>query len=106
VRMPHWNRRGALLQTPPYQAKLGGDERPTPLRRRPSNQKADAQEVPPEFWWVEGDAPQKQNWTSGDFTTYTNQGDTRHKALGVSFSRDDIEKLIPTEPEGDVNQST
>jgi hypothetical protein len=81
-------------------------ERPTPLGRRPSNQKADAQEVPQEFWWVEGDAPLKQNWTSGDFTTYTNQGDTRHRALGVSFSRADIEKLIPTDPEGDANQST
>jgi len=34
VRMPHWNRRCALLETPPYQAKLGGD--PIPRHQPPS----------------------------------------------------------------------
>ena len=31
---PHWNRRCALLETPPYQAKLGGD--PIPRHQPPS----------------------------------------------------------------------
>jgi hypothetical protein len=63
------------------------------------NQEAGAREVPQEFWWAEGHSALEQNWTSGDFTTYTNRGNTRHRAFGVSFSRADIEKLIPTEPD-------
>jgi TIR domain len=65
-----------------------------------NNQEAGAREVPKGFWWDEGHSELEQNWTSGDFTTYTNRGNTRHRAFGVSFSRADIEKLIPTEPEG------
>jgi TIR domain len=57
------------------------------------------QEVPKEFWWAEGHAATlKQNWTSGDFETWIKQR-TRLRAFSVSFSRADIEKLIPTEPE-------
>jgi TIR domain len=63
------------------------------------DQEAGAREVPQEFWWAEGHSALEQNWTSGDFTTYTNRGNTRHRAFGVSFSRADIEKLIPTEPD-------
>lgn len=63
------------------------------------SQEARGREVPQQFWWAEGHSALEQNWTSGDFTTYTNRGNTRHRAFGVSFSRADIEKLIPTEPE-------
>jgi hypothetical protein len=63
------------------------------------NQEAGAREVPKVFWWAEGQSALEQNWTSGDFTTYTNRGNTRHRAFGVSFSRADIEGLMPAERE-------
>jgi hypothetical protein len=62
---------------------------------------AGAQKVPEGFWWAEGHSALEQNWTSGDFATWVGRDfdKKRHRAFGVSFSRADIEKLIPTEPE-------
>jgi TIR domain len=54
---------------------------------------AGAQKIPKEFWWEEGHSKLEQNWVSGDFATRI-EG-TRHGAFGVSFSRADIERLIP-----------
>jgi hypothetical protein len=59
---------------------------------------AGAQEILSAFWWAEGGASLEQNWTSGDFGTWVNRGNTRVRAFGVSFSRADIEKLIPAQP--------
>jgi predicted nucleotide-binding protein len=52
-------------------------------------------DIPKEFWWAEGHQALSQNWTAGDFDTWTPDQQTRMQAFGVSFSRADIEKLIP-----------
>ncbi len=51
-------------------------------------------EVPKEFWWAAGAAALTENWTTGDFETWINQ-EVRMQAFGVSFSRTDIQKLVP-----------
>ena len=48
-----------------------------------------------DFWWAEGDVALEQNWSTGDFSTWINNGQTRLQAFGVSFLRADIDKLIP-----------
>jgi hypothetical protein len=52
-------------------------------------------DIPKQFWWAKGLSALKQNWTSGDFSTYL---DEKHhlQAFDVSFLRADIEKLIPS----------
>jgi hypothetical protein len=52
-------------------------------------------EIPKEFWWAEGYQALKQNWTAGDFETWTRDQETRLQAFGVSFLRGEIERLIP-----------
>lgn len=52
-------------------------------------------ELPEEFWWAEGHAALKQDWTIGDFETW-NKHRIRFRAFSVSFFRADIEKLIPS----------
>jgi predicted nucleotide-binding protein len=52
-------------------------------------------DVPPQFWWAEGDAALEQNWDVGDFETWTNHGYIRLQAFGVTFRRADIEQLKP-----------
>ena len=54
-------------------------------------------DIPSEFWWAEGEAPLKQNWTTGDFDTWVGRGiDAIHlQAFGVTFRRSDIEKSKP-----------
>jgi hypothetical protein len=53
-------------------------------------------EIPKEFWWAEGHSALHQNWTAGDFDTWTPNKQTHLQAFGVSFLRPDIEKLIPS----------
>jgi hypothetical protein len=54
-----------------------------------------ATEVPKDFWWAEGGSALTQNWTTGDFDTWVKRGEVHLRAFGVSFSRADIEKMIP-----------
>jgi hypothetical protein len=61
------------------------------------NRSADDREIPKDFWWAEGDAALKQNWTNGDFDTWIDHS-VHLKAFGVSFLRADIEKMVPTVP--------
>ncbi len=58
---------------------------------------ADDHEVPKDFWWAEGAAALQQNWTTGDFDTWIDRR-VHLRAFGVSFSRGDIEKMIPAIP--------
>jgi hypothetical protein len=58
---------------------------------------ADDHEVPKDFWWAEGAAALQQNWTTGDFDTWIDRR-VHLRAFGVSFSRGDIEKMIPAVP--------
>jgi hypothetical protein len=52
-------------------------------------------EIPKRFWWAEGHQALTQNWTAGDFETWTPDEKIRLQAFGVSFLRAEIEKLIP-----------
>jgi hypothetical protein len=52
-------------------------------------------EIPKQFWWAEGDVALTQNWTAGDFDTWTPNQKTHMEAFGVSFLRAEIEKLLP-----------
>lgn len=54
-------------------------------------------ELPSEFWWAKGNAALKQNWVSGDFSTWINQL-WDWKAYGVRFHADDIRKMLPVVP--------
>jgi hypothetical protein len=49
--------------------------------------------IPKEFWWAEGRPALEQDWAAGDFSTWIN--DVKWKAFGVTFTRPDIEKLLP-----------
>jgi predicted nucleotide-binding protein len=53
-------------------------------------------EVPRAFWWAEGKETLTQNWASGDFETWI-RNTIRLQAFCVSFSRLDIEKILPAE---------
>jgi len=55
---------------------------------------ADNVDIPVEFWWAEGGAALKQNWTTGDFDTWIDDR-IRLQAFGVTFWRSDIERLKP-----------
>jgi predicted nucleotide-binding protein len=61
---------------------------------------ADDVDIPNEFWWAEGDAALKQNWTTGDFDTWVGRGinEIHLQAFGVTFRRSDIERLRPARP--------
>ena len=52
-------------------------------------------EIPKQFWWAEGHQALTQNWTAGDFDTWTPNKETHLQAFGVSFLRAEIENLIP-----------
>ncbi|GAM99148.1 hypothetical protein U91I_02789 [alpha proteobacterium U9-1i] len=54
-------------------------------------------DVPPDFWWAEGEVALEQNWGAGDFSTWTPNSYNRIelKAFGVKFRRADIEKVLP-----------
>ena len=54
-------------------------------------------DIPQEFWWAEGEASLTQNWTTGDFDTWMDHK-VHLQAFGVSFSRADIEKMVPSVP--------
>jgi hypothetical protein len=58
------------------------------------NESKDNYEVPREFWWAEGAAALEQNWITGDFETWIRE-QVHLRAFGVSFLRDDIEKMLP-----------
>ena len=51
-------------------------------------------DLPSEFWWAGGEAALKQNWTSGDFSTWIDQL-WHWNAYGVAFHRADIEGMLP-----------
>lgn len=53
-------------------------------------------EVPREFWWAEGNLALEQDWIAGDFSTWL-QHKTELKAFGVTFAREDVERLLPPE---------
>lgn len=55
----------------------------------------DNMDVPQEFWWAEGNAALQQDWKTGDFDTWIDQR-IHLQAFGVSFLRDDIEKIVPS----------
>lgn len=52
-------------------------------------------DIPPEFWWAQGEAALKQNWTTGDFDTWIDHR-IHLEAFGVTFRRSDIERARPT----------
>jgi hypothetical protein len=58
------------------------------------NQEYRNHDIPKEFWWAEGHQALEQDWAVGDFSTWIEQT-IQMKAFGVTFSRVDIEKLIP-----------
>lgn len=47
-----------------------------------------------DFWWAEGGFALKQNWVTGDFSTWINQK-FEVKAFGVSFLAEDIYAIVP-----------
>jgi uncharacterized protein (TIGR02391 family) len=49
-------------------------------------------DIPKLFWWAEGQAGLEQNWKAGDFETWIDRTQLL-QAFGVSFRREDIEKL-------------
>ena len=51
-------------------------------------------EIPKGFWWAEGESALTQNWAAGDFDTWIRR-EKHWRAFGVSFHRNDVEKLIP-----------
>jgi predicted nucleotide-binding protein len=51
--------------------------------------------VPKTFWHEEGHFARTPDWITGDFETWVERGEVRLRAFGVSFSRADIEKMIP-----------
>jgi hypothetical protein len=53
-------------------------------------------EVPKLFWWAEGHEALEQDWAAGDFSTWIEQK-IHVKAFGVTFAREDIEKLVPSQ---------
>jgi hypothetical protein len=57
-------------------------------------QSEDNFDIPKAFWWAEGHEALEKNWEAGDFETWI---DHKHRlrAFGVSFSRADMEKMIP-----------
>jgi predicted nucleotide-binding protein len=60
--------------------------------------------VPHILWWAKGHAALDQDWTTGSFSTYIN--DIEHRAFGVSFVREDIERMIPADAPSDTQQPT
>ena len=59
------------------------------------DQSADDTELPPGFWWAEGEAALDQNWVLGDFDTWI-EGKERWQAFGVTFLRSQAAHLAPT----------
>ena len=53
----------------------------------------DDMEIPPDFWWAEGEAALEQNWSSGDFDTWIDQR-IHVQAYGVVFSEAGVEALV------------
>lgn len=53
-------------------------------------------DIPKEFWWAEGHQALEQDWTAGDFSTWIERGSIQLKVFGVTFSRADVEKLVPS----------
>lgn len=54
----------------------------------------DSDVVPKEFWWAEGHDALKQDWPTGDFSTYK-QKQIHLQAFGVKFAKDAIEDMLP-----------
>ncbi|HEU0099029.1 MAG TPA: hypothetical protein VFQ67_09665 [Allosphingosinicella sp.] len=54
-------------------------------------------ELPKDFWWAGANAALKQNWATGDFSTWINRT-LDWKAYGVRFHRRDIAKMLPAAP--------
>lgn len=50
-------------------------------------------DVPPQFWWAQGEAALDQNWVTGDFETWINRK-IRLRAYGVVFRRGDIFAML------------
>ena len=46
------------------------------------------------FWWAKGEAALKQNWASGDFSTFINKT-VPCQVFGVTFAVDDLLDMLP-----------
>jgi hypothetical protein len=55
----------------------------------------DNADLPSQIWWAEGEAALEQNWNTGDFETWIDRR-CRIRAFGVSFSRADIQMMLPS----------
>lgn len=60
--------------------------------------------VPDWFWWARGYEALKQNWASGDFSTWTD-GKHHHEAFGVRFELESFLACLPEERRADVRRS-
>jgi Predicted nucleotide-binding protein containing TIR-like domain len=56
---------------------------------------SDDTEIPASFWWAEGESALTQNWTTGDFDTWVNNGVLHLEAFGVEFLCSDVEAMRP-----------
>jgi Predicted pPIWI-associating nuclease len=62
--------------------------------------------IPKEFWWAEGHQALEQDWATGDFSTWIKRDSIQLKAFGVTFARDDIQKLLPPPSSGTTQMVT
>lgn len=53
-------------------------------------------DIPSRFWWAEGHSALTQDWPTGDFDTWIDNGEVHLRAFGVSFLRAHIEAMIST----------
>jgi hypothetical protein len=63
-------------------------------RNNNTEQPAENYILPKEFWWAEGYAALKQNWLTGDFSTWIDHK-YHWQAFGVEFDRAGIEAMLP-----------
>jgi hypothetical protein len=63
-------------------------------RNKKTEQSAENYILPKEFWWAKGHAALKQNWVTGDFSTWI---DSKYhwEAFGVEFEKQAIETAFP-----------
>ena len=60
------------------------------------DRRATAELVPPSFWWAKGEAALKQNWATGDFSTWIDHR-IEYRAFGVTFALGGILDMLPVE---------
>lgn len=50
--------------------------------------------IPKEFWWAKGQQALVQDWAAGDFSTWIDNSTHELKAFGVTFAKNDIERVL------------